>query len=168
MSLRRPKTLLTWREPGVLVRWRIEEELRSWTLRSRLLYVLLVPLVLLPPLLISWELDKTRACPPEVAVPGAFLFGIALVYGAPHLRRFFPSYLRIMEHAIVKTNYGTSWWPYERIAKCSFGTLEIGDQRVRVMTIAVAGGNDVVFGIDDHVSRERLRELLREKGITPS
>ena len=160
-----PKCLLTWREPRVVVRWRIDAELRNWSTQSRLLYVLLVPFVILPPWLIGWELNESKSLPPAVAVPAAFIFGILLVFVMPHTPKILPSFIRIMEHGIAKTNHGTSVWTYDRIESCSLGTKEIETQRVSVLTVMTTRGQEVMFGIDDQVPLERIEDLLREKGV---
>jgi hypothetical protein len=160
-----PKTLLEWREPRVLVRWRLDEELRNWSLRSRLLYVLLVPFVMMPPWLISRELDDSKGPPPAVAIPATFALGFALVFGMPQLMKRMPSFVRIMEHGIAKSSHGTSWWTYDRIEKCSLGMKEIGAERVSTLTITLRKGGAILLGIDPQVPQARLLELLGDKGV---
>jgi hypothetical protein len=160
-----PKNLLQWREPRALVRWRLDEELQTWSRRSRLLYVLLAPVMTLPPWLILWELDDSKALPPAVAIPAALGLGLVLVFGLPHLLKRLPSFVRIMEHGIVRSSHGTSWWTYDRIEQCSLGMKEIDGERISTLTVTPKKGKEILLGIDPGISPTRILELLKEKGV---
>jgi hypothetical protein len=61
--------------------------------------------------------------------------------------------------------HGTSWWTCEGIEKCTLGVMDIETYPVSILTVTPRKGSGIILGIDDQVSRARIEELLRGKGV---
>ena len=162
-----PRTLALWQEPQKLKRHRAEEALRAWTLRSRISWVLLTLLVLLPPIVLRQELTA-GSWPrlPEVLKAGSAVLGlgILLVTAVPWMMRLLPHHVRVTESGIGLISAGTRVLPFDSIRRGTFATALIDGTPFPTLNLELKNGR-VEIGLASSPSVAELRTLLSGQGV---
>ena len=163
-----PKTLALWQEPQKLKRHRAEEELRGWSLRSRISYVLLALLVLLPPIVLRQEL--VTGTWPTVAellksAGSVLALGFLLILAVPWMMRLHPHHVRVTESGIGLISGGTRFLPFDSIRRATFATTIVDGTPFPTLILELKQGR-LEIGLTDKPTVEELRAMLSAQGIS--
>jgi len=56
-------------------------------------------------------------------------------------------------------------WPYDRIARVRFESLQVGQDKFRLMIASPRAGREVAFGLSNQVDVHQIIDFLTNKGV---